>query len=103
VTERARDLGAHLKLGVTSFDSGDALTKQLKSIGFAQVEIYKESKVFWHESGEEWWDSLWSHSLRFRLEQLSSEDLERLKEEALLKVGKGKVSDERHVLYAIGR
>jgi ubiquinone/menaquinone biosynthesis C-methylase UbiE len=103
VAERAKELGASLELGVTTLDSGDALREQLVSAGFTHVEIHEESKVFWHENAEEWWSSLWTHAVRSRFEQLSPQNLERLKKEALLKAKTGRVSDERHAFYAIAK
>lgn len=99
VVKRAEELGARVGLGVTALNTREALEKQLHSAGFAKIEIQEETKIFWYETPSAWWESLWTRGMRFRLEQLAAKDLEQLKQEALLKVGPGKVSEERHVLY----
>lgn len=103
VVERASEFGVTSGLNSISLDSDPALTQLLASAGFIEIEIHEELKVFWHENGEEWWNSLWTHGLRSRLEQLSPEGLEILKREALLKAGSGRVSEERHALFCIGK
>ena len=103
VSEKVIQYGITSKLSLASLDNTTALRKCLEGAGFTRIEIQEESKIFWHNSAEEWWDSLWTHGIRFRLEQLQPQDLASLKKEALLKAGSGKVSEERSVFYAIAR
>ncbi len=103
ISERLQELRVTSKLTLISLNSALALQQRLADAGFTQIEIYEESKVFWHETAEEWWDSLWTRGVRYRLEQLSSQDLERLKREALLQAGSGRVGEERHILYSIAQ
>lgn len=103
VVEKASEFGVTSGLNSISLDSDPALNQLLSSAGFTQIEIHEEPKIFWHENGEEWWNSLWTHGLRSRLEQLSPIDLESLKKEALIKAGSGRVSEERHALFCIGK
>lgn len=103
ISERVKEFGINSRLGVAALDSADALRKQLADAGFTDIEIHEESKIFWHETAEQWWNSLWTHGIRARLEQLSLKDLECLKEEALVYAGSGRVAEERRALYAIAR
>lgn len=103
VAERAEELGSSKGLATVALDSKSAMRGHLEKAGFKHVEFHEESKVFWHENAEEWWNSLWTHSIRSRLEQLPSQHLEKLKAEALLRAGTGRVSDERHVLYTLAK
>lgn len=81
--ERAKELGAVRSLRPGKLDTPEALKESLEKAGFVRIEIREESKTFWHESPETWWTSLWSHGFRSFLEQLSPENLAKLKEEAL--------------------
>ena len=36
---------------------------------------HEENKIFIHQTVEEWWDSLWNHGIRAKLEQLSPQQL----------------------------
>lgn len=103
VVEKTSEFGVTSGLNSISLDSDPVLEQHLASAGFTQIELYEEPKVFWHENGEEWWNSLWTHGLRSRLEQLSPENLGSLKKEALMKAGSGRVSEERHALFCIAR
>ncbi|MES2345360.1 MAG: methyltransferase domain-containing protein [Chlamydiota bacterium] len=103
IFEKIKNCGVILTLTITALDDAAALRKVLANAGFTQIEIHEESKIFWHENAEDWWNSLWTHGVRARLEQLSPDDLEKLKEEALSYAGKGRISEERYVLYAIAK
>lgn len=103
ICDKVKELGIISKFATAVLDRVSILQKELAAVGFTHIETYNESKVFWHENAEEWWDSLWTHGLRSQLEKLAPKDIERLKKEALLRAGSGRVSEERHVLYAIAR
>lgn len=103
ISERVKEYGVSVELAQTSINRISDLQKHLTNAGFSHIETSEESKVFWHESAEDWWNSLWTHGIRSRLEKLDPKDLERLKKEAILHAGSGKVSEERHVIYAIAR
>jgi len=103
VVEKVGELGVTSGLNTIILDSDQALRQPLTDGGFTQIEIHEEFDVFWHDNAEEWWDSLWTHGLRSRLEQLSPKDLEGLKKEALGRTGPGRVSEERHTLFCRAR
>lgn len=100
ISEKLGQYGINFSLTVTSLENEEDLSKVLQEAGFAQVTFHREKKVFWHENKEAWWDSLWTHGIRSRLEKLSAADLQRLKTEAFAKVGEGLVSEEREALFA---
>lgn len=103
ITEKLKEMGVKTKLTAVSLDQESILKNELEQAGFNQIKFYTESKLFWHANAEEWWNSLWTHGIRYRLEQLSSTDLEALKKEALEYAGRGEVSEERNVIYAISK
>lgn len=47
------------------------------------AKIYREKKIFYYESPETWWDSLYTHGTRFFLDQLSDKELSDVKERAI--------------------
>ncbi len=47
--------------------------------------MHEETKIFVHETAKEWFDSLWDHGTRAKLEQLSSEQFIDLRQNALKK------------------
>lgn len=103
IAERVKEYGITAKLSTNLLDRLPALQKHLSAAGFTDIEIKEESKVFWHESAEAWWDSLWTHGIRSKLEKLTPNQLEELKKDALRQAGKDRISEERHVLYVIAR
>lgn len=103
ITEKVKKYGITSPLATVILDRMSVIEKQLVETGFTLVKTREESKVFWHESAEAWWESLWTHGMRSRLESLSHNDLEELREEALSYAGNGRIGEERHVLYVIAR
>ncbi len=93
---RVRELGAARTLFAQSLDTPEQLGKVLS--GFKDVELREESKIFIHANAEEWWQSLWSRGARSQLNQLSPENLQRLKEEAFLRF---EPAQERRVIYGL--
>lgn len=63
--------------------SDKGLTKLLKEASFEDIQIFEETETFSHETAEEWWDSLWSHATRAKLEQISPDQLNRLREKVI--------------------
>ncbi len=55
----------------------------LKEASFKDIQIFEETKIFSHETAEEWWNSLWSHATRAKLEQISSDQLNNLRENVI--------------------
>lgn len=103
VSDRLTELGIPSKLKATSLDNPAALEQTLADAGFQQIEIREEVHQSCHEDAAAWWDSLWTHGIRSRLEQLSSSDLDNLKREALSHAGSGQVNEERQVFYALAQ
>lgn len=101
LVEKVSELGVTAGVNTISIDSEEPLRELLANAGFSSIEVYRESKVFYHENAEVWWNSLWTHGIRSRLEQLSPQDLEKLKKEALAKAGPGQISEERYALFCI--
>ena len=98
--DRAKGLGAR-PMKIHTLESADELKKHLEAADFKQIQISEESKVFWYESFEDWWKSLWSHGLRSDMNQLSAEKLELLKKEALSMVSSPKISIENRAIFAL--
>lgn len=103
LVEKVSELGVTSGVNTISIDSEEPFRQLLAQTDFTPIEIYPESKVFYHENAEDWWNSLWTHGLRSRLEQLSPQDLNKLKKEALVKAGPGRISEERHALFCIAQ
>ncbi len=101
VTEKIKEFGVSSKLTTVTLDTPSTLEKYLADAGFSSIEMHHETKIFWHETAEDWWNSLWTHGIRFRLEQFPPADLKKLKNEAMDYAGQGKISEERNVIYAI--
>lgn len=94
-------------LAATPLWTEKELHHALEEARFKNIEIHEETKVFSHNTAEEWWDSLWNHGTRAKLEQLSTEQLEDLKSRALEKAGcvsQGKdVKEPLQVFYGISK
>ena len=94
-------------LAATPLWSEDELQIALNAASFGNIQIFEESKVFLHNTPEEWWDSLWAHGTRAVLELLSSDQKTRLREKAINKAkdydkGHG-VVEELQVFYGIAQ
>lgn len=106
VNTQAQKRGATGNLAVTPlFD--ELSLKEVLEARFEDVRIQAEATTFWHASSDEWWQSLWEHGTRARLEKLTASDLEKLKTEALkkaeqLSTDKG-VPAHFQVLYGLAR
>ena len=86
MAERAKELGAVRMMRVgTPLDTKEALKQLLGEAGFDAVQIVEEKATFWHANGASYWESLWSHGCRARLEQLAADKLELLKREVMIK------------------
>lgn len=83
------------------------LHKAFQESGLNNIQIFKENKLFLHRTAEEWWESLWSHATRAKLEQLSSSQIENLHKQVLenandLDKGQG-ITEELEVFYGIAQ
>jgi len=83
------------------------LHKAIQESGLNNIQIFKESKLFVHRTAEEWWDSLWSHATRAKLEQLSAEQIANLHKQVLenannLDKGQG-IAEDLEVFYGIAQ
>jgi ubiquinone/menaquinone biosynthesis C-methylase UbiE len=72
-------------LAATPIWDGSELQRVLEQAGFLHVQICKEEKIFTHETPEEWFQSLWHHGTRSKLEQLSPLQLAELRKNVLSK------------------
>ncbi len=72
-------------LAATQLYSEQALFKVLEEANFTEIQIAEETKTFLHHTAEEYWDSLWNHGTRAKLEQLSSDQIAGIREKVLNK------------------
>lgn len=105
VSDETKKLCITKGLIATPLWSESELRTALEDASFNAIQITEETKMFSYRTAEEWWDSLWSHGTRARLEQLSSDQLATLREKALEKAngldnGNG-IEEELHVFYGI--
>lgn len=70
-------------LAISPLWSAQALQNALEMAEFKNVKIVEDTKEFLHNTPEEWWQSLWSHATRAKLEQLSAKQLTDLRERIL--------------------
>lgn len=63
--------------------SREAIESALTNAKFNKISIYRESKLFYYESPENWWESLKTHGTRFFLDQLSDKELSDIKQKAI--------------------
>ncbi|MFZ0565480.1 MAG: class I SAM-dependent methyltransferase [Chlamydiales bacterium] len=103
MVEESKKLGVDRSLTTTSLRERGVLDKLLEEAGFSNIEFFEEQKVFWHESSQAWWKSLWSHAGRSIMESLSPSQLESLSKQALLKAetlrdNKG-IPQELHAIF----
>lgn len=101
VSERIRHYGVLNQLASMCANTPEKLQGLLEQAGFSQIQIYQESTLAIHKDAEAWWDSLWSHGARSRLEQLSPEALVQCKAEALAYAGAGRIEEVRTALLAV--
>lgn len=88
IFNRAEELGAKQQLKMQIIDSATTLKQALSKAEFHRIQIEEKEQIFWHANSEEWWNSLWSHGPRSRLEQLQPSCLDILRREALNHVEK---------------
>lgn len=74
-----------ISLAITPLWTEEALRNVLQSAGFKNIKIVEETKEFSHNTPEEWWESLWAHGTRAKLENLSSKQLTALNKKVLKK------------------
>ncbi len=105
VINKAQQLKAVKQLKMQSVDSADSLKQVLTKAGFCRIQIQEKEQIFWHSTPEEWWNSLWSHGTRARLEQLAPDDLAILHREALEHAKRescdGQVGETMHVIFGV--
>ncbi len=107
VNAEAHKLGATGSLAESLLADEASLKEALSKAEFESIKIGKETSLFWHQSEEAWWQSLWEHGTRARLEQLESKDLEQLKSAALAKAQEiheeRGVPEQLQVIYGVAR
>ena len=93
------------------FDTPEGIKKIIETAGFGNVQVFSEITDFTYATREEYWESLWSHGGRARLERIEKhggpDALAQFKGEWLeqMKATKG-TNDLRQsfqVLYTLGR
>ena len=83
INEEIKKISATNSLIATPLWSHEELDKLLKEASFEDVQIFEETKTFAHETAEEWWNSLWSHATRAKLEQISLDQLSNLRKKVI--------------------
>lgn len=83
------------------------LARFLEDASFEDIQIFKENKTFLHRTAEEWWDSLWSHATRAKLEQFSPDQISDLRKEVLKGAEsldkRGGIDEDLQVFYGIAQ
>lgn len=105
VIERAKQLGAGHHIGSYDLDSPAVLQQALEDAGYACLDLQEEEYVTYHATAKDWWQGLFTHSVRSYLDQLSPENLAILESEALARAETelvdGKVVEDRSVMCVI--
>lgn len=84
------------------------LRNALEQANFSDIQIIEETKLHSFSSPEEWWNSLWTHGTRSKLEQLSPDHLTSLharvlqKGEQLIDSGQS-ITEAQQVFYGVSR
>lgn len=92
------------------FETPDGMRRILEGAGFTDIQVVTEVAQFIYSTREEWWESLWSHGGRARLERIEKnggpEALARFKSEWMEQMDKRKgsqnISQSFQVLYTLG-
>lgn len=97
---------AHLpSLAATPIWDPHTLKKLFEESNFHNIQIQEENKIFIHQTVEEWWDSLWNHGIRAKLEQLSPQQLNIVQKNVITKaesyIEKHTLPEELQVFYGI--
>lgn len=104
---RAEELQQVKPLRAQKIDSSDLLRDTLLSAGFRNIEIQEREQTFWFDSPEEWWNSIWTHGIRARLEQLTPANLATLQKEALAQAQaasqNGRVGEPMHAIFGVAQ
>jgi ubiquinone/menaquinone biosynthesis C-methylase UbiE len=82
------------------FDTAEQLEAALQQAGFVDIEIDVEHANFVYVDDEQWWQSVWSHGIRQRIEGLDAPALARVKADMLRKVQAMKQADGIHNHYS---
>ena len=91
------------------FESPEGMEKIIKAAGFSDIQVITEIADFIYATKEEWWESLWSHGGRGRLERIEKtggpEALEKFKSESLEQMaarkGSKDIRQSFQVLYTV--
>lgn len=78
VNEEIKKLFHTKSLAASPLWTETGLYQALAEAFFKQIQINEETKIFFHATPEEWWNSLWNHGTRVKFEQLSSNQIESL-------------------------
>ena len=107
INKETKKLCSKSGLVATPLWSENELRTALIEARFGTIQIVEETKAFLHPTPEEWWESLWTHATRAKLEQLSTDQIAALREKAIKKAkefdqGEG-VAEELQVFYGIAQ
>ncbi len=101
IKSEAEKMGAIKNLTFSAFDNHLDLEAALSDAQFIVRQVLEEKVPFIHSGIQAWWNCLWAHGTRARLEQLSDLQLTALKEKAFQKLGDGVITDIYHPIYAV--
>lgn len=66
-----------------ALDSVEEINEVFGYAGFVNIECRIETKTFYYQDEDEWWDVRWSHGMRSFLERMSDEVLASYKDDAI--------------------
>jgi ubiquinone/menaquinone biosynthesis C-methylase UbiE len=72
--------------GGPSLHTEEGMQEVMRDAGFTRIKVVEETKEFFYDAEEEWWQTMWSHGARFELEGVSPEEQERIRTEAFEKI-----------------
>ena len=94
-------------LAATPIWDGPTLQVLLENADYSDVQIREETKTFVHESAEEWYNSLWNHGTRAKLEQLSLKQQIQLRDNVLRKASElaieNRLEENLQVFYGVAK
>jgi ubiquinone/menaquinone biosynthesis C-methylase UbiE len=87
--------------------NGSRLQKVFQEAGFQEIQICEENKSFHYETAQDWWNSLWDHGTRSKLELLSKTQLENVERNVLAKASalleQDGLEEKLQVFYGFGK
>jgi len=108
LVNREIDLLCHTtSLAISPLWSQQTLQNVLEMANFKHIKIIEETKEFSYNTPEEWWQSLWAHGTRAKIEQLSPMQVYDLHERVMKKIkvsNRGnELKEELQVFYGFAK